>query len=1392
MRHIKRRQSFRHKVYEDSQSANSMITQAWYKLQRSILAEGVQALQQVFSDRIWFAVGACAIFLASGYSAAAQAWATFPSTSVSSGSPSQPVTITIQAPGTLAYIEVLTQGAPGLDFTSSGVNECLMGTSYVQGNICTIGVSFFPKYPGLRLGAVVLRDSGNHVLASQNLSGVGNGSLSIMIPGVINTIAGDGCLSDGFCAGAGNVPATETALREPLGEATDGAGNLYISDSGNNRIRKVNSASIIATIAGSEVPGFAGDGGLAVTAQINGPSAIAIDGTGNIFFADTGNSAIREINVTNGIISTVAGTLGSAGYSGNGVPATSALLSAPQGIAFDPNGNLYIADTGNHRIRKVDSAGTITNIAGIGTAGYSGDGGAPLAAQLFEPWGVAVANDGSIYIADFGNSRVRRIDPTFATITSVAGDGIGSYAGDGALAVNSSLNGPASVAIDPAGNLYIADSENNVIRKVNHVSGVITTIAGNGAALYDGGDGFNATLAGLYKPYSVYVDGAGNMFIADRLDLRIREVSGTTAVIQYPTMKEGKTSAPIAQKIENDGNSLLHLANLTASPASTNAALDTTLTDPIRTTCSISQPLAIDGTCILAVEFTPAAPGSPAAGILSVTSDSSNSPVAVVLTGTVLTVDPSSTTVTSNLNPAGTGRAITLTAQITSPNHVTGTVQFLDGGNPIGAPQPVVTASNTATTITSWPSPGLHTITASYSGDNLNAASNPDTPFIETIQQATALNVVPNANPVIEFGPLTFTATLAGQTAPVSGPITFTDTFNGESNVIGSGTPNSSGVVSISVSYLAVGAHHITAVFAGDANDFTSEYAFAQVVSLAPCQTTLNTSAAVAQFATPITLTATVAGIHASTPTGSVAFKDGSNVLATVPLNTSGVAVYTNSTLIAGTHTVTAVYLGDSNYATSTSSQIITETISQSTTATVLSSSVTSSIWTHNVTLTASVNSSEGSIPTGTIGFMNGNLLVGTATLTRGVASFSTTTLPVGTDSIIAIYSGDSNDTTSRSTVLAITVLQAPTSTIVTSSQNPLLTLSSVVITATVSNGGAVNPTGLVTFSADSVSIGVGRLNAAGIATITIPSQAAGSHTFVATYAGDPLNLPSAAVPLSETVQLRPTSNTLTTSETSLTGGQQITLISVVGSTGSPTQTGPTGTVTFLSGNLLLATAPVNGNGVATVTVILSGTSATLTSTYNGDANYAASSSTPTAVTIGPPPDFSVTATPSSWQMQSKQHLSVQLTLSSAENFADILSVGCSGLPLMATCTFSKDTTDLAARSGALINVIVDTGTPLLGGTQARNEAPFSSKVTLACLLPGLLALGFLSLRARQIGLMSRVLLFIGLIGVSFGLSGCGSIQNSGTPPGTYNFLITATSSTGVSHYVNMTMTITQ
>jgi sugar lactone lactonase YvrE len=284
-------------------------------------------------------------------------------------------------------------------------------------------------------------------------------------------------------------------------------------------------AQTIFTIAGDSISGFSGDGGLGISAKLFYPTGVTLDSIGNIYIADAGNQRIRKIN-TSGTISTVAGN-GTSGSYGDGGLATAAALNYPNGVALDKFGNLYIADHGNSRIRMVNTSGIISTIAGNGNAGYSGDGGPAIRAQLQGPRGVAVDATGNIYIADTDNSHVRKVN-TLGIISTLAGDSIPGYNGDGILATKAKVNWPYAICLDKAGNLYFADAGNNRIRMIN-TSGIISTVAGVGTCGYSG-DGGPATGAHLCDPYGLTIDATGNLFISDLYNSVIRKVN-TSGII---------------------------------------------------------------------------------------------------------------------------------------------------------------------------------------------------------------------------------------------------------------------------------------------------------------------------------------------------------------------------------------------------------------------------------------------------------------------------------------------------------------------------------------------------------------------------------------------------------------------------------------------------------------------------------------------------------------------------------------------------------------------------------------------------------------------------------------------------------------------------------------------
>jgi uncharacterized protein (TIGR03437 family) len=321
----------------------------------------------------------------------------------------------------------------------------------------------------------------------------------------ITTVAGTG--PSGFTGDGGM--ATSAQLNYPASVAVDPAGNVYFVDLSNARVRKVNTSGVISTVAGNGTGHYSGDGGSAQSAQMNGPSGLAFS-AGVLEVADTNNQRVRAIN-SNGIISTLAGT-GAPGSGGDSAAASAAQLWYPGGVSVDGSGNVFIADTANQRVRKVTPGGTITTFAGSGTGGYGGDGGPAATANLNSPAAVLAAPNGIVYIADYNNHAIRKVSAA-GTITTVAGNGRPGYAGDGNQAALAQLNSPSGLALDPAGNLYVADTGNHVVRVID-AGGNIHTFAGTGQ-LGDSGDGAQATAAQLISPVGIAIDALGNVLITD-------------------------------------------------------------------------------------------------------------------------------------------------------------------------------------------------------------------------------------------------------------------------------------------------------------------------------------------------------------------------------------------------------------------------------------------------------------------------------------------------------------------------------------------------------------------------------------------------------------------------------------------------------------------------------------------------------------------------------------------------------------------------------------------------------------------------------------------------------------------------------------------------------------
>ena len=329
----------------------------------------------------------------------------------------------------------------------------------------------------------------------------------------IITVAGSGSslLGDGG-------PATDVRLGAPYGIAVDASGNLFIADQAANRVRKVNSVGIISTAAGNGLDYETGDGGPATAAIIGAPYGLAFDGAGNLYIAAVDSNYIRKISTT-GIITTIAGGNGIV-YGGDGGPATAAGFHEVYDVVADNRGNIYVSDLQDSRIRKIDANGIISTYAGTGVAGYNGDHMAATTAQINLPRGLAVDDTGNVYVCDFTNNRIRKID-TFGMITTIAGDGGTTYPGDGGHATATSIHFPQGIATDHSGNIYITNGY--YVRKVN-TSGVINTIAGCDCSVVNSGDGGLATAAELDDATGIRVGADGSIYISDIVAHRVRKI----------------------------------------------------------------------------------------------------------------------------------------------------------------------------------------------------------------------------------------------------------------------------------------------------------------------------------------------------------------------------------------------------------------------------------------------------------------------------------------------------------------------------------------------------------------------------------------------------------------------------------------------------------------------------------------------------------------------------------------------------------------------------------------------------------------------------------------------------------------------------------------------------
>jgi hypothetical protein len=1137
---------------------------------------------------------------------------------------------------TVGSITALTEGAPNKDFAVSG--QTCVGTIAGPAT-CNISITFAPSVLGLRIGELLVKDGSGNITNHAPLRGAGLGPQMVVSPATA-------------VATASLTGISPTAIN-PSSTAFDGAGNLYIDDALNGRILEsttAGSATLLASIpASTNAAPF---------------SSIVIAGDGTLFVSSPNTATVYKIPP---------------GGSPTAIPTPGVTLLQPAGLALDGFGYLYVADAGANHIVRIDAENggppsTLT-LTGLSTA-------------LSSPQGISVDSADNLYVADANNNRIVKIDlHTTTSLTNPAT--VPPISG-------LTLSNPGAVVVNAAGGLTIADTGNNRLVELP-LSGspyVITLLNTTPPP---------ANFA-LTTPAGVTLLPTGDLLVSDTV-AGLVAVTRTTSSLTFATPTLVGTvdtvDGDLALNVENTGSYVLQVAG-NSFPSISNTAFfaDNTGTCPNTTNGTNGTQVSVGEACTLEVGFKPTING-PNTGTLNISASGNGNVTATVnLTGTGFHVlDHFTVTVTPSTVTPGEATTMVVTA-INNDNTVddtyTGTIN--------------ITCTDPACVLPT----GAYTFTAADNGTHV---------FASTL------------TPPLNFNTLgTWTVTVVDST------FTSGKTYTGTSNVV--------------------------TVITTPAVTLTS--------SVNPVILGSNT-----------TLTATVSSPY-GTPTGTVTFMDGGTILGTVALNSSGVATLTVSFSTAGTHPLTVSYPG-AGFFQAANSAVLNQVVQTLGTTLGLTSSVNPVNVNANTILTATITSTSGT-PTGTITFLDGATVLGSAQLNAsGVATLTVSFSTPGTHPLTASYPATGPYNAATSPVVNETVQTLATTLGLTSSVNPVNVNANTVLTATATSTSGT-PTGTITFLDGTTVLGTASLNASGIATITVSFATPGTHPLTASYPATSPYQPATSPVVNENVQNFASTATLTSSVNPVLISNSTVLTATVTSPAGP----PTGTVTFFDGGKAIGTTTLNPSGVATLSITFSTNGQhILTVSYAGNGLYLPATSAPLTQLVE---DFSLalaTGSANSASIILGQSTQYNLVVSpiGANSLAAAVALSVTGLPSGGSASFNPASVPAAA--GTTPVVLTVNAPPLTSSLRLpTNPAhPSSRRNAPAFLALLLLPTAFLLRRRRAI--VKLLVVFVGLAATT-GLSGCLSNQATGyygQIPETYTLTVTGTSGT-LTHTVQVTLTV--